>query len=375
MVATLAAAMLVAMASQRQTDTTFAVPAGASLSVNNFGGGITVHGWTENRVKVHAETGRRGRIEVSMVGSTVVIKTGSREGAPSVIDLDITVPQSMALTLGGTYADIMVDGVQGAISAETVNGEINVRGGKGIITLHSIQGSVTLADASGRIEVNSVNEDVELTNITGEIKVETTNGELRLTGIQSSSVDAGTINGDVLYEGTVTDGGSYSFGSHNGDITVSIPERANVTITAATANGDIDSSFPLPLTNTTGKHRKTFKIAGGSARMELESFQGDIELRRPQELRDRIDRKSKQHEHEHEHDNDNDHDSGWGSSFSFKWDPSSVSAYASRYAAAYAPKYAAQYAAQYAPRYARQYSRMYSRQYKQSYKQSHDQNE
>src|SRR6266545_2990329 len=309
MFATLAAAMLVALggASQRQTDTTFAVPAGASLSVNNFGGGITVHGWTENRVKVHAETGRRGRVEVSLVGTTVVIKTGSREGAPSVIDLEITVPQSMALTLGGTYADINVDGVQGAISAET------------------------------------------------------TNGELRLTGIQSSSVDAGTINGDVLFEGTVTDGGSYSLGSHNGDITVSIPERANVTITAATANGDIDASFPLPLTSGAGRHRKTFKIGAGTARMELESFQGDIDLRRPQELRDRIDRKHERDEHE----KDDDHDSHFG--FRFSFDSSGVSAYATRYAA--------QYAAQYAPRYARQYARMYSRQYKKAYKQSFDQNE
>jgi len=366
MFATLAAAMLVALAPQRQTDTTFAVPAGASLSVNNFGGGITVHGWTENRVKVHAETGRRGRIEVSMAGNTVVIKTGSREGAPSVIDLDITVPQSMALTLGGTYADINVDGVQGAISAETVNGEINVRGGKGNITLHSIQGAVTLADASGRIEVNTVNENVELSNVSGEIKVETTNGELMLTGITSSSVDAGTINGDVLYEGTVTDGGSYSFGSHNGDITVSIPERANVTITAATANGDIDSSFPLPMQpGPAGKHRKTFKIGSGSARMELESFQGDIELRRPSELREQTDRKHKEKEHDHVNDRDNDHD------WDFSFDASSVSAYAAKYAAAYAPKYAAQYA----PRYARQYAKLYSRQYKQAYKQSFDQNE
>src|ERR1043166_4761253 len=142
MVPTLAAAMLAVVASQRTTDTTFAAPAGATLSVNNFGGGITVHGWTENRIKVHGETGRRGRVEVSLVGTTVVIKTGSREGAPSVIDLDITVPQSMPLTLSGTYADITVEGVQGAISAETVNGEINVRGGKGNVTLHSIQGSV-----------------------------------------------------------------------------------------------------------------------------------------------------------------------------------------------------------------------------------------
>ena len=352
MLTTLAAAMLLTLggAPQRQTDTTIAVPAGASLSVNNFGGGITVHGWTENRVKVHGETGRRGRVEVSMVGNTVVVKTGSREGAPSVIDLDISVPQSMGLTLNGTYADITVDGVQGAISAETVNGEINVRGGKGIVTLHSIQGGVTLADASGRIEVNSVNENVELSNVSGEIKVETTNGEVMLTGIQSSSVDAGTINGDVTYDGTVNDGGSYSFGSHNGDISVSIPERANVTITAATANGDIDASFPLPMTGSTGKHRKTFKIGSGSARMELESFQGDIEMRRPQEMRDRIDRKHKEHG---ENENDND------TSFSFHVDVNDAATYAARYAQAYAPKYAKTYAPVYARSYARAYSRAY----------------
>ena len=357
MFATLAAAMLVTLAPQRQSDTTIAVPAGASLSVNNFGGGISVHGWSENRVKVHGETGRRGRVEVSLVGNTVVIKTGSREGAPSVIDLDITVPASMPLTLSGTYADITVDGVTGPISAETVNGEVDVRGGKGNITLHSIQGGVTLADASGRIEVNSVNENIELSNVTGEIKVETTNGEVTLTGITSSSVDAGTINGDVFYEGTVTDGGSYSFGSHNGDITVSIPERANVTITAATANGDIDASFPLPMQpGPAGKHRKTFKIGSGSARMELESFQGDIELRRPQELRDRIDRKHKEHDRDNDNDNDNDSDT----SFSFHWDLNNAAAYAARYAKNYAPRYAKAYA----PVYARSYARAYSRAYK-----------
>lgn len=359
MVATLAAAMLVAFASQRQSDTTIAVPAGASLSVNNFGGGITVHAWNENRVKVHAETGRRGRVEVSLVGSTVVIKTGSREGAPSVIDLDITVPVSTSLTLGGTYADITVDGVQGAISAETVNGEIDVRGGKGIVTLHSIQGSVTLADASGRIEVNSVNEDVELSNVSGEIKVETTNGEVRLIGITSSSVDAGTINGDVLYEGNVADGGSYSLGSHNGDITVSIPERANVTITVATANGDIDASFPLPLTGSSGKHRKTFKLGTGSARMELESFQGDIELRRPAEMREWIDGHKREHDEDHDHDQDFD--------FDFDGDIGSIVQSAAQYARAYASQYAPQYAREYAPKYAAAYARTYARLYKQTY--------
>src|SRR2546429_9404994 len=367
MVAMLAAAMLVTLAPQRQTDTTIAVPAGASLSVNNFGGGITVHGWSENRVKVHAETGRRGRVEVSLVGNTVVVKASSREGAPSVMDFDISVPQSMGISLSGTYADITVDGMQGPISAETVNGEVNVRGGKGNITLHSIQGSVTLADASGRIEVNSVNENIELTNVSGEIKVETTNGGIMMTGIQSSSVDAGTINGDVVYEGTVTDGGSYSFAAHNGDISVSIPERANVTVTTATANGDIDASFALPLTSTTGKHRKTFKIGSGGARVELEAFHGETEMGPPQALQGRVDGKHRHDENENDYDDDHDKDHDAHTDTSFSWDLGSVTAYATRYTAAYAPKYTAQYAAQYAPRYARQYAKMHSRQYKNTY--------
>ena len=301
MVTILAAAVVASLVSapvQGQSDTTFAVPAGASLTVNNFGGAIVIHGWNQNRVKVHAEHGSRGRIEVSLLGNTVTVKASSRMGAPSVVDFDITVPQDMALTLGGTYTEIQVDGVKGAISAETVDGSIEVSGGSGIIMLHSIQGSVTLANATGRIEVNSVNDNVELSNVSGQIKAETTNGDVELTGVKSPSVEATTINGDVLYEGTITDGGTYTFNSHNGDITVSVQEGANVTISVATANGDIDASFPLPLQRTDRGHRYTFKLGNGSARLEAESFQGDIELRRPSEIRERMQHRDKDKYHE-----------------------------------------------------------------------------
>lgn len=346
MLTTLAAMTLVSLTLQGQTDTTFAVPAGASLSVNNFGGAIIVRGWTQDRVKVHAEHGRRGRIEVSLVGGTVTVKAGSRQGPPSVVDMEITVPQAMPLTLSGTYAEITVEGVTGPIRAETVDGQVDVRGGKGNITLSSIQGSVTLADASGRIEVTSVNEDIALSNVSGEIRVETTNGELTLTGIRSSSVEAATINGDVVYDGTINDGGSYSFSSHNGDITVTISERANVTIMAATANGDIDATFPLPMTATPGKRRWTFKLGTGSARLEAESFQGDIQLRRPGEVEPprRHDEKQKEHDGGHDYD------------FDFNFDMKNVGDYAAQYARAYAPRYAKQYARTYSRAYSRQYS-------------------
>lgn len=305
MLTTIAAAVLVSLAPasmQGETDTTIAVPAKASLSVNNFGGAIVIHAWNQNRVKVHAEHGSRGSIEASLVGSTLTLKAGSRHGAPSVVDFEITVPADMSLNLSGTYTEIEVDGVRGAITAETVDGSIDVRGGTGIITLHSVQGSVTLADATGRIEVNSINESVELSNVSGQIKAETTNGDVSLTGIKSASVEATTINGDVEYEGTVNDGGTYTFNSHNGDIRVSIPEGANVTLSVATANGDIDASFTLPFRGTPERHRYTFKLGTGSARMEAESFQGDIELRRPSEMQ--MYRRDKDKD-KHRNDNEN----------------------------------------------------------------------
>src|SRR5688500_12224580 len=134
MLTTLAAMTLVSLTLQGQTDTTFAVPAGASLSVNNFGGAIIVRGWNQDRVKVHAEHGRRGRVELSVAAGTVSIKSGARQRPPTVVDMEITVPQAMPLTLGGTYAEITVEGVTGPIRAETVEGEVTVRGGRGNIT-------------------------------------------------------------------------------------------------------------------------------------------------------------------------------------------------------------------------------------------------
>jgi hypothetical protein len=145
MVTTLAAMTMVSLALQAQTDTSFAVPAGASLSVNNFGGGIIVRGWNQNRMRVQADHGRRGRVEVSLVGGTVTVKSSSRQGPPTVTDMEITVPQATALRLAGTYAEITVEGVTGPISAETVEGEVNVRGGRAT-SPELDPGPVTLAD-------------------------------------------------------------------------------------------------------------------------------------------------------------------------------------------------------------------------------------
>ena len=153
--------------------------------------------------------------------------------------------------------------------------------------------------------MSSVNEGVRVTDVSGDLTAETVNGDLVLDQVESGDVDASTVNGDVEYTGTIRDGGRYSIATHNGDITVAIPEGSNVTVSVASFSGDFESAFPVQLTvsvasfsgdfesafpvqlTETRRKRFTFVLGSGKARMELESFSGTIALERPGSRRSR----------------------------------------------------------------------------------------
>ena len=290
-------ATLAALALTQQTDTTVPVRAGARLEINNFGGEIAVKTWTRNAVRVVAEHSSRDRISVDASELVVRVKSEGRRG-PSQIDYAVTVPAWMALSLSGVYTDIKVDGAQNEITAETVQGEITVLGGAGNVSLKSVMGAVTLEKARGRIALSSVNEEVRATDVSGDLTAETVNGDVTLTQIESANAEANTVNGDITYDGTIKDGGRYRFGTHDGDVRVSVPEKANVTVSVSTFNGEFSSCFPVQLNKKT-KHRFDFSIGSGSARLELESFGGDIRICRPgQLLKDTHDKHDQDHEEE-----------------------------------------------------------------------------
>src|SRR5438094_27709 len=117
---------------------------------------------------------------------------------------------------------------------------------------------------------------LEVDNLTAE----TVNGDITLRRIESSNAEANTVNGDITYDGTIKDGGRYRFATHDGSLRVSVPEKANVAVSVSTFNGEFNSCFPVQLTGK-AKHRFNFTIGSGSARLELESFDGDIKICRP----------------------------------------------------------------------------------------------
>src|SRR5207245_10177295 len=91
------------------------------------------------------------------------------------------------------------------------------------------------------------------------------------------------VNGDITYDGTIKDGGRYRFGTHDGDVRVSVPEKGNVSVSVSTFNGEFNACFPVQLTGRT-KHRFSFTLGSGSAGLELESYGGHIKICRPGQL-------------------------------------------------------------------------------------------
>jgi len=269
----------------QQIDTTVSAPPNARVEIQNFAGTVVVRTWDRPAVRVVSAQGRRDDVRIRGDNGVVSVTTIGKNGVPARRDYEITVPTRAALDVGGTYTTIDIDGARGSVSAATVQGDVTLRGGNGVISLKSVQGGVTVQDATGHIEINGVNKGLLLRNLDGNIAAETVNGSIVLDGIKSADVEAVTVNGRVTYDGTIRDGGRYRFGSHNGTVIITIPERANATIAATTYMGTFSSRFELPRAAETDSKRPrgkaNFALGTGSARIEAESFQGDIVLTRP----------------------------------------------------------------------------------------------
>lgn len=262
-------------------DTTVPVERGARLHVENHRGEVLVTTWGRDAVRVRArDLDDRQRLSVTRSGSVLRVRPDGSRG-PRDADLEIVIPTWMDVRVEGNQLDVGVRGGQGEISIETVGGDIVVHGGAGLVAVRTIQGEVSIRGARGRIEAVSVNEDVTLTDIGGDVYVETTNGDITLQGIRSTSARATTVNGDIEYQGTIRDSGRYVFATHNGDISVTVAAATNAMVTVSTYHGDFESEFPVRLTGATRDRQFNFTLGSGSARLELESFNGEIRLRRP----------------------------------------------------------------------------------------------
>jgi DUF4097 and DUF4098 domain-containing protein YvlB len=266
-----------------KTDETVAVQRGGRLTINNFAGEVIIHTWDKDSVHVVARHQSRTRVSIRPNPAGLSIEATGTRGPQGSVDYDITAPAWMPVRVEGTYNFVTMDGVQGEVYADTVQGDIVIKGGTGIITAKSVQGQVQVDGARGKVNVSSVNEKIKIADSSGDITAESVNGAITMTGIESKSVEASTVNGTITYEGRLADGGRYNFSTHNGDVLLGVPDTANATFTIRTYNGGFSTDLPLPNVNRADiqrGRRVVTTLGNGSADVYLETFGGAIRVRR-----------------------------------------------------------------------------------------------
>ena len=265
------------------TDQTVSVTRGARLSIDNFAGEVIVKTWDRDQLRVQARHPSRTKVDVRTGATTVTVRANT-SGAPGSVDYEITAPAWMPMKIEGTFNFITVEGAQSEVSANTVRGDVIIRGGNGTVLAKSIEGEVVVEGARGRITASSVNQGIRITGVSGDISAETNNGSILMTKITSSAVEATTINGQVVYEGSIADKGRYRFATHNGNITATIPDSSNVSLVMRSYNGGVSVQHDVkgpPSDELRRGRRVTYTLGNGSAEMEMETFGGQIRVRRP----------------------------------------------------------------------------------------------
>jgi DUF4097 and DUF4098 domain-containing protein YvlB len=272
-----------------KSDQTIDVAKGTRLVLSNNAGEVVVRSWDRDQVRIQASHGARETVSAETTDLTLRIRTqrasGSR-GPGGLVDYQITVPRWMPVNLSGTYLDATIEGTTAEVTVETVHGNARVSGGNGSVSLRSVEGVITVDKASGRVQATTVNEGIRITNVSGEITAETTNGDIFIDNATTSNLEAFTVNGEVTFNGTIRDNGAYRLGTHNGDIRVGLGGANNATVFVRTFQGDFAADFPVQLPEgqnaRSGSKRFNFTLGNGSARLELQSFGGDIVLARKQ---------------------------------------------------------------------------------------------
>ena len=246
-------------------------------------GDVVVRTWNRDAVRVQSNRSGRSVLQVVVRNQIVVLDysrgpVGGRDRADRYrrgsvcawpeLTVSSTSTVSMARSLlTASRVAIVLKNVGGAVKATTVDGSNHVR------------------KQPRAADLSTVEDDIVVSNAAGDVQAESVDGDIVLTGIRSQMVDVATIDGDIKFAGAWLPNGRYSLTTHDGDIWLVVPDNANATLAARLFdNPDIDSTVPLPKAGPSRGRRRTFTFGAGAAQIEVETFDGDLKLRRAGEL-------------------------------------------------------------------------------------------
>ena len=193
-------------------------------------------------------------------------------------DVTMRVPAWVDIQIGSRSMDVTARGIEGSLTIGNVNGDVFVQNVAGAVDVRSVSGSVEIVDATGGVRASSQSDDVTLRRVSGVVEAHSGDGDIVLEDVRSVSVRAEARDGDIAFIGTIVEGGDYGFFLHDGDAIIALPEATSAQVSISTFDGEFQSEFAVRVEHFTSGRQFDFVLGDGGARIQIEVFDGDIDL-------------------------------------------------------------------------------------------------
>jgi DUF4097 and DUF4098 domain-containing protein YvlB len=196
--------------------------------------------------------------------------------------LDIRVPRDAELNIETVSAEISVSGTAGRLlDVSSVSGKIRLDSTARELEVGSVSGTIELSGQGERAHVDTVSGDIEMRANRETIKLETVSGNINATTDSYREFSGSSVSGDITLRGKPIADARFDAETMSGDVTVDLPASSSTRISAETFSGRIRSDFGSVKEPEHGPGRSLDTTVGaGGGRVTIETFSGDINIRR-----------------------------------------------------------------------------------------------
>jgi DUF4097 and DUF4098 domain-containing protein YvlB len=288
---------------------TQAIPSGASLSIDNPRGDVTVSGTSDDNqihVAVHKEVytssdseadtkAQRLSPTLNNSSNTIILAVPALDGAHA--DLTITLPPTVATTIMANHGDVRVTSLKAPVVVTANHGDIELSAITGPITTHINNGdsSFSAHSVTGPITIEGHGRDTTLSDLSGPVSIsgdffgtshfEHIRGPIKFH-TSRTDFQLGRLDGDLDIESdiSISDAvGPLTLTTGNRNVTL---DRVGGDISVTNRNGSVDVTSAPPLSNVTIENRNgsvdVTVPEQSSFAYQFDAANGDIQSEFPQ---------------------------------------------------------------------------------------------
>jgi DUF4097 and DUF4098 domain-containing protein YvlB len=265
----------------------------ARIDVSNIKGDVTVSGWDKSEVAISGTLGDGAKgLAVEGGGDHLTIKvqppdkqglfnwgSDSRMGDTT---LDLKVPRNAEMKIDVVSADIALSGVAGrSLTVNTVSGKARLDSDAKELEADSVSGNLDITGKADRGHLETVSGNIRTRGLGGQLKFNTVSGDIDADNAEYREISAGTVSGDMSLRGKPSKDARIDVESMSGDVHLYLPSDISTRLRVTTFSGSIRSDFGKVHEEERGPGSNLDATVGlGDGRVTLQTFSGDVEVRR-----------------------------------------------------------------------------------------------